>query len=61
MAAQDIPLPQDPIPPEVAIAQGQREQISIRVSWNNNTIGHLLGTQNAQATLMKYGGNPKKF
>ena len=63
MAAQDVPLPPDPVPPEVILAQGQREQVEIGRGQLQqlNTIGHLLGTQNAQASLTKYSGDPKKF
>ena len=61
--AHEIPLPPETISPEIAIAQGQREQIVICQGQLDqfSTISHLLGTQNAQATLMRYGGDPKKF
>ena len=60
---QNIPLPQDPTPPEIALSQVQREQIEISQGQLRqlSTISHLLGTQNAQASLIKYNGDPKKF
>ena len=55
----DVPLPPEPVPPEVAMAQGQREQIAIsqRQIDQLSTITHLIGMQNAQALLDKDGGD----
>lgn len=62
MAAQDVPLPPD-ITAEVAIAHGLQEQILVSKGQLEQltAVTHLLGTQNAQTSLMKYGGEPKKF
>ena len=59
----NIPLPADQPAPEVLIAQGQREQIQISQGQLTqlNTISHLLGSQAAQSSLIKFNGDPKKF
>ena len=69
MAAPDqvpgynVPLPSETVAPEVAMAQGQREQIEISQGQLKqlSAISHLLGTQNAQTSVIRYGGDPKKF
>ena len=60
---EQVPLPPDPVSPEIAIAQGKREQIEISQGQLRqlSMISHLLGTQNAQTSLNRYGGDPKKF
>ena len=58
----------DPLPPEapsaeMLIAQGQREQILISQGQLTqlSAISHLLGSQIAQGTLVKFDGDPCKF
>ena len=60
---EQVPLPPDPVSPEIAIAQGQREQIEISQGQLRqlSMISHLLGTQNAQTSLNRYGGTPRNF
>ena len=61
--AQNAPLPVDPVPAELLLAQGLQEQINVGKGQLNQlaTATHLLGAQNAQTSIRKYSGEPKAF
>ena len=61
--AQNAPLPVDPVPAELLLAQRLQEQINVGKGQLNQlaTVTHLLGAQNAQTSIRKYSGRAKSI
>lgn len=59
----DDPLPPEPLSPEIILANGIQEQVTIGKGQLSQltTVSNLISTQNAQTSLLRYGGDPKKF
>ena len=64
MAQADLPpLPAEEPSAEVLLAQGIREQLVVSQGQLEQltTVNRLLGSQNAQSSIIRYDGNPKQF